>query len=92
MKVLLVASHLCTILFICSCILFFVCQLCKSTTISTLELTTSIPPHINLNSLLNIEKDNEFASQIQINNGSQEASNIQVDAYWEFLTQQLLAN
>jgi hypothetical protein len=40
-----------------------------------MELTTSIPPFINLNSLLNIEEDNEFASQTQINNGPQEASN-----------------
>jgi hypothetical protein len=57
-----------------------------------MELTTSIPPLSNLNSLLNIEEDNEFASQTQINNGLQEASNLQVDASWELLTQQLLAN
>jgi hypothetical protein len=42
--------------------------------------------------LFNIEKDNEFASQTQINNGSQEAYNLQVDASWELFTQQLLAN
>jgi hypothetical protein len=57
-----------------------------------MELTISSPPLINLNSLLNIEKDNEFASQTQINNGLQETSNLQVDASWEFLIQQLLAN
>ncbi len=75
LKMLLVTSHLCTILFICPFILVVACYLCVSTTISMMELTTSIPPFINLNSLLNIEEDNEFASQTQINNGPQEASN-----------------
>jgi hypothetical protein len=57
-----------------------------------MESTTSTPLFININSLFNIEKDNEFASQTQINNGSQEAYNLQVDASWELFTQQLLAN
>jgi hypothetical protein len=57
-----------------------------------MESTTSTPLFININSLFNIEENNEFASQTQINNGSQEASNLQVDVSWEHFTQQLLAN
>ncbi len=72
-----------------SCCLLIVCVF---TTISMMESTTSTPLFININSLFNIEKDNEFASQTQINNGSQEAYNLQVDASWELFTQQLLAN
>ncbi len=74
-----------------SCCLLIVC-VCVFTTISMMESTTSTPLFININSLFNIEENNEFASQIQINNGLQEASNLQVDVSWELLTQQLLTN
>jgi hypothetical protein len=68
-------------LFVCpSCLLFLYLLPLNNTMIST----TTIHPFINLNFVFDIEEGNEFSSQTQVTNGSQEVYNLEIYIAWEF--------
>jgi hypothetical protein len=51
---------------------------------NTMESTTTIHPFINPNFVFDNKEGNEFASQTQVTNGSQEVYNLEIYIAWEF--------